>query len=125
MLAPRAAPHVSSDRALLTVSPRTALARKLERLTGRYTSDGGFHTVTVTREGPELHVAHKTPLGGQKFRFRPWSVDASTSTFVTLEADGSETTAEFFSDTDDVDLLIDRVLVTRGDNATGDGTQAG
>jgi CubicO group peptidase (beta-lactamase class C family) len=114
-----------TDRALLAVSPRTALARKLERLTGRYTSDGGFHTVTVTREGPELHVAHKTPLGGQELRFRPRSVDASMSTFVTLEADGSETTAEFFSDTDDVDLLIDRVLVTRADNATGDGTQAG
>jgi CubicO group peptidase (beta-lactamase class C family) len=109
-----------TDTPLPVVSPRTALDRKMERVTGRYTSDGGFHTVTIAREGPQLAVTHETPLGGQEMRFRPRSLDPDDHTFVTLEDDGSETTAEFFPEDDGIELLVDRVLVNRGDEATGD-----
>ncbi|WP_284013593.1 serine hydrolase domain-containing protein [Halobaculum litoreum] len=114
-----------TDTVLAAVSPRTALDETLDSLTGRYASDGGFHTVTVERDGPTLVLVHETPLGGQELRFRPRTLDGDEYTFGTLEDDGSETVAEFFPSPEGVDLLVDRVLVERVDGGTeGDGGEA-
>jgi CubicO group peptidase (beta-lactamase class C family) len=104
-----------TETPLTAVSPRTALDRKLDRVTGRYASDGGFHTVTVERAGPALVFTHETPLGGREMRFRPRSVAPDDFEFLALEDDGTETVAEFFPEAGRGDLLVDRVLVARAE----------
>lgn len=109
-----------TDRDPVSVLQRRALDEKAFPLTGRYESEEGLASATVTWTGSRLEIEVDHPMANETVRFWPTSLDPTEYEFVTVEKDGERNVAEFFVSDDGVELLVNWSLFRRVGDAESD-----
>lgn len=103
----------ATETALSEVLPKQAITNKEQRITGEYTSYGGFQEATVRRSDEFLKLKHNSPMGAESMRLTPTSTDPTDYTFRVAKRSGKEETVEFFPNDESVKMLIGRNLFER------------